>query len=320
MKIKEKLTLGIVFLFIEFLVISLFGAYSIYNIANQSERIMKDNNLSIQYAETMLQTIDTINTVQLAILFSPARRNRGNELASLYGQFEENLGKEAVNVTEPGEKELLQALTGEYQNYKMSVAEIDAVRDKPSFYFQKLLPKHHSIKTRLYHIADLNMQAILKKNESVNRYERRAYVILTVIASFCFLLSIVFMFNFPGVISKPIRQLSHSLKEVADGNYDVHLDFQSTGEFREMETAIGTIRDRLRRSEDSQMGIVLSARADLAGTIDQALEKLRVSREQISHWEIKRIIDDQINLIEIVQAELEQAKRRLTIGPPLERA
>ncbi len=39
MKIKEKLTLGIIFLFVEFLVIALFGAYSIYNISQQSERI-----------------------------------------------------------------------------------------------------------------------------------------------------------------------------------------------------------------------------------------------------------------------------------------
>jgi methyl-accepting chemotaxis protein len=320
MKIKEKLTLGIVFLFTEFLVISLFGAYSIYNIANQSERIMKDNNLSIQYAETMLQTIDGINGLQLAILFSPARRGQGNELADLYGKFEENLRKEAINVTEPGEKELLQALTGEYGSYKVSVAEIDAVKDKSAFYFQNLLPKHHSIKTRLYQISDLNMQAIQRKDESVNRYERRSYVILTIIASLCFILSIVFIFNFPGVISKPIRQLSESLKEVADGNYDVHLDFQSTSEFREMEKAVGTIVERLRQSELSHGKALLHAQADLAGTIDQALEKLCVSREQISHLEIKRMIDDQITLIEILQAELEQAKRRLTPDPPRERA
>jgi HAMP domain-containing protein len=320
MKIKEKLTLGIVFLFTEFLVISLFGAYSIYNIANQSERIMKDNNLSIQYAETMLQTIDGINGLQLTILFNPTRRSQGNELAGLYGKFEENLRKEAINVTEPGEKELLQALTGEYGSYKVSVAEIDAVKDKSAFYFQNLLPKHLSIKTRLYQISDLNMQAIQRKNESVNRYERRSYIILTIIASLCFLLSIVFIFNFPGVISTPIRQLSESLKAVADGNYDVHLNFQSTSEFREMEKAVGTIVERLRRSEVSQGDALLHAQAALTGTIDQTLEKLRISREEISHWEIKRMIDDQITLIEILEAELGQAKRRLMPDLPRERA
>jgi methyl-accepting chemotaxis protein len=312
MKIKEKLTLGIVFLFIEFLVIALFGAYSIYSISQQSEKIMKDNNLSIQYAGSMLQTIDQINALQLAILFTPSKKNHGNALAGLYGQFEENMRKEAGNVTEPGEKELLQALTGEYQHYKVSVAEIDAVKDKSAFYFQNLLSKHHSIKTKIYQVSDLNMQAILKKNESVTRYERRSYVILTIIASICFLLSIVFIFNFPGMISNPIRQLSENLKGVAEGNYDIRLDFKSNGEFKEMENAVRTIADRLMRSEGSQMEAALHAREDIAGTIEQTLERLRVSHEQIRNLDIKRIIDDPSNLIEILQAELEQAKRRMT--------
>ena len=312
MKIKEKLTLGIVFLFIEFLVIALFGAYSIYSISQQSEKIMKDNNLSIQYAGSMLQTIDQINALQLAILFTPSKKNHGNALAGLYGQFEENMRKEAGNVTEPGEKELLQALTGEYQHYKVSVAEIDAVKDKSAFYFQNLLSKHHSIKTKIYQVSDLNMQAILKKNESVTRYERRSYVILTIIASICFLLSIVFIFNFPGMISNPIRQLSENLKGVAEGNYDIRLDFKSNGEFKEMENAVRTIADRLMRSEGSQMEAALHAREDIAGTIEQTLERLRVSHEQIRNLDIKRIIDDPSNLIEILQTELEQAKRRIT--------
>jgi NtrC-family two-component system sensor histidine kinase KinB len=311
MKIKEKLTLGIVFLFVEFLVIALFGAYSIYNISQQSEKIMKDNNLSIQYAGNMLQTIDQINALQLAILFNPSQGNHGNALSGLYGQFEENMRKEAGNVTEPGEKELLQALTGEYQSYKVSVAEIDAVKDKSVFYFQKLLPKYHAIKSNIYQISDLNMQAILKKNESVTRYERRSYVILTIIASICFLLSIVFIFNFPGMISNPILQLSESLKEVAGGNYDIHMDFKSAGEFGEMGKAIRTIADRLKRAEGGRKEAALHVE-DIAGNIEQALEKLRVSHEQIRNLDIKRIIDDQSSLIEILQAELEQAKHRLT--------
>ena len=311
MKIKEKLTLGIVFLFIEFLVIALFSAYSIYNISKQSEMIMKDNNLSIQYAENMLQTIDRINTLQLAVLFNPTQTKHENELAGLYEQFEENLRKEAKNVTEPGEKELLQSLTGEYKSYRVSVAEMHAIKNKSDFYFQKLLLKYHSLKSNIYRISDINMQAIIKKNESVNQYERRTYVILTIIASICFLLSIVFIFNFPGMISGPIRQLSEGLKGVAEGNYNIHLDFKSNSEFKEMENAVRTIADRLRRSEGSQMEAALHAREDIAGTIEQTLERLRVNHEQIQNLDIKKIIDDQSNLIEILQAELEQAKRRL---------
>jgi methyl-accepting chemotaxis protein len=311
MKIKEKLTLGIVFLFVEFLVIALFSAYSIYNISKQSEQIMKDNNLSIQYAENMLQTIDRINALQLAVLFNTSRMKQEDELTGLYDKFEEEFNKEAKNVTEPGEKELLQSLTGEYKSYRVSVAQMQAIKNKSAFYFQTLLSRYHSLKSNIYRISDINVQAIAKKNESVNRYERRSYVILTIIASICFLLSIVFIFNFPSMITDPIRQLSENLKNLSNRNYDVRLDFKSNGEFREMENALRLIADRLKKAEDSRTDAASHERENIARTIDQTLDALRASHEQIRNLDIKKITDLQSTIIETLRNKLEQSKQDL---------
>jgi nitrate/nitrite-specific signal transduction histidine kinase len=309
MKIKAKLTLGIVFLFVEFLVITLFSAYSIYNISKQSEKIMKDNNLSIQYAENMQQAIDQINAFQIAILFNPSKMNNDNELSGFYNKFEEYLRKEANNVTEPGEKELLHSLTGEYESYKMSVSEIHAIKNRYDFYFQKVLPKYHSLKSKIYHISELNMQSIMKKNEDVNDYERRSYVILTIIASICFLLSVTFIFNFPSIILDPIKQVSESLRSISNRNYDFHLNFTSADEFKEMENAIKIIAARLQKYESSNMDTVLHEKEQVVKMIDNMLEKLRIGREHMTHLDIKKIIDDQSNMIEILRNELEQSKR-----------
>lgn len=311
MKIKEKLTLGIIFLFVEFLVITLFSAYSIYDISQQSEKIMKDNNLSIQYAGNMLQTMDRINALQLALLFNPSTMQHESELAGLYDAFEENLKKEARNVTEPGERELLQSLSGEYKSYMVSVAEIQAVKNRPNFYFRTLLAKYHSLKSKIYQISDINMQAIMKKNASVNRYERRSYVILTIIASLCFLFSIVFIFNFPGTISEPIRQLSEGLRRISDRNYDLRLDFKANGEFKEMEDAVRTIAARLQAYERSQPDAVSRESAAIVETLDRTLARLRLSQEQIRNLDIRKIMDDQTSMLEILRSELEQSKRLL---------
>jgi two-component system, NtrC family, sensor histidine kinase KinB len=311
MKIKEKLTVGIVFLFIEFLVIALFSAYSIYNISKQSEKIMRDNNLSIQYAENMLQTIDRINALQLAVLFNPSRMDHEDELPVLYGRFEEDFNKEAKNVTESGEKELLQSLSAEYKSYRVSVAEMRAIADKPVFYFQNLLSKYHSLKSNIYRVSDINMQAIMKKNESVNQYERRSYVTLTVIASVCFLLSIVFIFNFPSMITDPIRQVTETLKSVSSGNYDIHLDVKSKGEFKEMGNAVRLIVDRLKKYEAGQMDAVFHARESIVDAIDQTLETLSTTHEKIRNLDIKKIIDDQSSILDGLRNALEQSKRDL---------
>jgi methyl-accepting chemotaxis protein len=309
MKIKAKLTLGIVFLFVEFLIITLFSAYSIYSISKQSEKIMKDNNLSIQYAENMQQAIDQINAYQIAILFNPSKMNNDNELIGSYNKFEEYLRKEANNVTEPGEKELLHSLTGEYESYKISVSEIHAIKNRYDFYFQKVLPKYHSLKSKIYHISEINMQSIIKKNENVTGYERSSYVILTIIASICFLLSVTFIFNFPSIILDPIKQVSECLKSVSNKNYDFHLDFRSADEFKEMENAIKVIAARLQKYESSNLDTVLHEREQVVKMIDNIVEKLRIGRDQMMHQDFKKIVDDQSNMIETLKNELEQSKR-----------
>jgi nitrate/nitrite-specific signal transduction histidine kinase len=313
MRMKYKLTLGIVFIFVEFLVMALLGAYSIYNISKQTEKIVKDNNLSIQYAENMLQTIDQINASQLAILFNPSNPSQESELAGLYGKFEDNLGKEANNVTEPGEKEVLTALTGEYRSYKVSIVEMDAIKHKADFYFQKLLAKHHSLKAKIYNISDMNMQAILKKNERVNSYERRSYVILTIIASLCFFLSITFIFNFPRIFD-PLKQLAEGLKGIASGHYDLPLSLGSNGEFVEMEQAARTIAARLKKYESGEMEAVIRKKEGLVRTIDQALDRLQGSQDRIRNLEIRRIMDEQSDLIDMLKKELEQTKLHLAKG------
>jgi nitrate/nitrite-specific signal transduction histidine kinase len=309
MKIKAKLTLGIVFLFVEFLVITLFSAYSIYNISKQSEKIMKDNNLSIQYAENMQQAIDQINAYQIAILFNPSKMNNDNELSGSYAKFEEYLRKEANNVTEPGEKELLQVLTDEYKSYKMSVSEIHAIKNRYDFYFQKLLPKYHSLKSIIYHISEINLQSIMKKNDNLTDYERRSYVILTILASICFLLSVIFIFNFPSIILDPIKQVSESLRSVSDRNYDIHLNFKSADEFKDMENAIKVIAARLQKYESSNMDAVLREKERVVKMIDNTLDKLRIGRDLVMHADINKIIDDQSNTIDTLRNELEQSKR-----------
>lgn len=300
--------LGIVFLFVEFLVITLLSAYSIYTISKQSEKIMKDNNLSIQYAENMQQAIDQINAYQIAILFNPSKRNNDNELSGSYNKFEEYLRKEANNVTEPGEKELLHTLTDEYKSYKMSLSEIHAIKNRSDFYFQKQLPQYHALKSKIYHISEINMQSIMKKNEDVTDYERRSYVILTILASICFLLSVIFMFNFPHMILDPIKQVSESLRGISNRNYDFHLNFRSDDEFKDMEKAIKVIADRLQKYESSNMDTVLNEKEQIVKMIDTMVEKLRIGRDQMNHLDIKKIIDDQSNIVDRLKKELEQSK------------
>ena len=91
MKIKTKLISGIVFLFAEFLIVSLCSLYFIFKISQQNNLITKDNNLSIGYAENMLQSIDRINDIKASSVFNPHYLLNESEFSGFLQKFEKNL-------------------------------------------------------------------------------------------------------------------------------------------------------------------------------------------------------------------------------------
>jgi hypothetical protein len=94
MKIKVKLFLALIFLFFEFLIVSLFSLYFIYKISQQNNLITKDNNISISYSENMLKSIDKINDFNSSSIFNPHFVPDRKELSILLTNFEKNLVNE----------------------------------------------------------------------------------------------------------------------------------------------------------------------------------------------------------------------------------
>jgi len=113
MKTKTKLTLGITFLFI--LIIGM-GAASIYFInilARDSGDILKDNQQSLDYMQSMHNDIDSIQEE----IFNqwPGDKNQvalnSAFLQRYFIDFKKNLKNESEDITEPGEKEAVDSLT-----------------------------------------------------------------------------------------------------------------------------------------------------------------------------------------------------------------
>ena len=174
MKIKTKLAFGITFLFAVFLIVGGSSLYFTLKISKQNRLIMKDNHLSLGYTENMLQAIDKINTIQTSYIFNPHYLVNHKELSVLLNRFEQNLLGEKNNITEIGEKEQVELLKLHFDKYKTLVplSTNDSVGDNPHFYFSNVLPTFTEIKTIIFAISDLNMQAIVRKNETANKTSR----------------------------------------------------------------------------------------------------------------------------------------------------
>jgi predicted PurR-regulated permease PerM len=85
MRLKTKLSAGLIFLFTVILVFGILGIVSINRLSQDAGQVLKNNHESIVYSNNMLKALDNIKIQKDALQI-----------------FEENLSKQEKNITEIG--------------------------------------------------------------------------------------------------------------------------------------------------------------------------------------------------------------------------
>ncbi len=131
MRLKTKLSLSLVFLFIVILLFGILGIVNINILSREFNQVLKSNHESIVYSNNMLKALDNVKTQKDAISI-----------------FEENLVKQEANITEIGEKEVTQELRKNFNELKLDPSDST---------------NYPEIRASLSQILDLNEMAVLRK-------------------------------------------------------------------------------------------------------------------------------------------------------------
>lgn len=226
LRIKTKLSLGLGFLFAVILLIGSMGAIYIYKIAQESKEILKDNYESIQYAKLMMQALDAPKLDSTASL----------------AKFETNLKLQEGNITEHGEVYLTRDLRKLFEVRKHNFSNEHS---------------NSKLKQVLYLITDINMQAIVRKNNQTQIIADRVLSYMGIIGGICFIIVFTFIINFPGYIADPIKKLTESIKQIAAKNYAQRLYFKSNDEFGELAQAFNAMAEKLDNYENSNLAKIM---------------------------------------------------------------
>jgi signal transduction histidine kinase/HAMP domain-containing protein len=223
-RLKTKITLGVLFLYIMLLVVSILGYYYLNRLNEKAKFILKDNYESLEYSKNMLVALEDL----------PKHR------AAAMAVFSDNLKKQQANVTERGEKDATTEVTRIFELLgKDTTTDVSA------------------IKKSIYTIMDLNMAAIVGKNEKVKKTADNALMYIAIISGVCFLLGFTFVYNFPGYIANPIHALTEGIKGIANKQYSKRLYFTSGDEFGDLATAFNTMAQRLDDYEHSNLARIM---------------------------------------------------------------
>jgi len=237
MKLKTKLSIGLVFLFTVILLFGIVGILSINRLGNDTALVLKNNHESLLYCNNMLKALETIKIKKDAVQV-----------------FEDNLKKQEGNITEEGEKEATQELR---KNFGELIANpLDSTN-------------YPEIRQSLIRIQDLNELAILRKNGVVQKTADDAKFWLTVTFTILTLVSFTFIFNLPGILSAPIQSLSDGIKEIANKNYRKRIYLKQDDEFGDLANAFNSMAEKLHEYENSNIAKMQFEKSRIETIINQ---------------------------------------------------
>jgi PAS domain S-box-containing protein len=222
MRIKTKLNLGVGLLFLMIIILSLVSAYSVFLIKQDTENILKSNYNTLEYSRNMIFALDGIK--------SDSKETIQN--------FEENLEKQTQNITEPGEKQATEKL-------KASFALLDKNNADESVKAQ--------IRQDIFAIMKLNLDAIKQKSDIAKHSAETANLSIAIVGTLCFLIAFNLLVNLPNNIANPIRELTQSIKEIANKNYSERVHFTSHSEFGDLAKSFNTMAQKLEEYHDSNV-------------------------------------------------------------------
>lgn len=272
MKIKTKLRLGFGFLFIVIMAFGAMGIYYINRISESSKVILKDNYETLRYTHAMEETLNE-NRLPL----------KGEALSV----FMKNLSAEAGNITEAGEKEEVALLLSR-------VRDMNAP-DKAPAEKEKAI---QAVRRSLLKIGDLNMQAIVRKNNVARESVSKATAYLGLIGSFTFLILFTFVVNFPGYVANPLREFSEGIREISRRNYRQRLYFKTNDEFAELASSFNEMAERLNEWETSNLANIKSEKLRIEAIIENMQDPIIGLNENREVLFINKSAEDILNLNE----------------------
>ncbi|HLX92912.1 MAG TPA: ATP-binding protein [Puia sp.] len=236
-RLKTKLSIGLIFLFVVILLFGILGIYYVNRLGNDAGLVLKNNYESLVYCSNMLKALESISQRKDAM-----------------SQFRDNLAKQQANITEIGEKEATDDLTKNF-------GELLADPNDSTNYIE--------IRESIYEIQELNQMAILRKSLMAQQTAEKAKLGLTILFTILTLASFTFIFNLPGIISDPIRSLSEGIQEIAMKNYNKRIYLKQTDEFGDLADAFNVMAQKLDEYENSNLAEIKFEKSRIETIINQ---------------------------------------------------
>ncbi|UOQ78554.1 HAMP domain-containing protein [Hymenobacter sp. 5516J-16] len=255
MNLKTKITLAFLTMLLLLLGVSAFTLYSLNRLDRSARNVLRDNLYSVELGQHMLRALDRLQAQETPLDTQAKQR------------FEQLLAREAGNVTEPGEQQVVDSLFSELADTERYLASDTA---SPPLWAEHI----GQLRQLTYHMVGLNTQALTRKNEAANRLatEQTGYVLA--LLTFAVLTCLLFVLSVPEAAVSGLRKLSASIENATHQDYSNSIPVESHDEFGAVARAFNRLLVQLQDYRTSTLAQLLAERnrmVSLVNNLDEGL-------------------------------------------------
>jgi PAS domain S-box-containing protein len=288
MTVRARLLAGYVALVAALAGLGVWSAWRLYEMGSVARRIIADNYVSVVAAQDMKESLERQDSAALFALLG--RHDRAApQVAEHRRRFDAAFERAAGNITEPGERELIERLregkAEYYRLYDAFLAETARVRGTPTpaaeaaeqHYFATLEPAFNRVRADADRLLRMNQDAMVEKAEAAEQVARRFMLTTGGLAALLVTAGVLLSAVIAGSILRPIAALTNATSRIATGDLDASVDVRQHDELGRLGEGFNRMAERLREVRQSDLGKLLVAQQTAEAAIDSLYDPVLVT-------------------------------------------
>jgi PAS domain S-box-containing protein len=277
MKLRTRLLVGYAGFVIALGILGAWSARTLRQMSAVSGRIISENYDSVVAAQDMKESLERQDSAAVFDLLGEHDRAR-RQAAEHRVRFNNAFDRAAANITEVGEREVVDAIRRERDEYYREYdVFLSATGDRTSLYFHVLEPRFDMVRAECDHLLRLNQEAMRRKAAAAVATARRFYAITLGLALVLMAIGVGIGTSLSKSILKPVRQLTDATTRVAGGDLDATVTVTSADEVGALAAGFNLMAERIRELRRSDLGKVLVAQQTTEAAIDSLYDPVIVT-------------------------------------------
>jgi PAS domain S-box-containing protein len=277
MKLRTKLLLGYAGFILALGVLGAWGARTLSQMSAVSGRIITENYDSVVAAQDMKESLERQDSAAVFELLGQHERAL-RQAAEHRTRFDAAFERAASNITEPGERDIVDAIRrGRDDYYGRYDAFIQASGDRTAEYFSVLEPRFNAVRADCDRLLHLNQEAMRTKADSASATARRWYFVTMALALLLMVAGVAVEFSLSNSILRPVRHLTEATTRVAGGDLDAAVPVRSADEIGTLAAGFNRMAERIRELRRSDLGKLLIAQQTTDAAIDSLFDPVIVT-------------------------------------------